>query len=107
MNKKTCAASASVPLHYYTSIPPPIPSIHIHINQYSVNLAKELFFDCSFVDSKECADSKALAQAEGGFQIIYAAGHQHVGGLSLELYNMDTGACTGAIDRLRRVYQIH
>lgn len=63
---------------------------------YSVNLAKDLFYDCSFVDSKECADSKALARASaasGGFQIIYAAGHMHVGGLSLELFNMDTGAC--------------
>lgn len=62
-------------------------------NCHSINLARELFFDCSFVDSKECADSKALARASsGGFQIIYAAGHMHVGGLSLELFNLDTGA---------------
>ncbi len=56
-----------------------------------MNQAKELFSDCSFVHAKECADSKALAHAPGGFHLIYAAGHMHVGGLSLELLNLDTG----------------
>lgn len=56
----------------------------------SLNEAKELFYDCDFVDTKECADSKALQKTQG-FKLIYAAGHLHVGGISLELYNADTG----------------
>ena len=33
---------------------------------------------------------QALAQSDGKFKLMYAAGHMHVGGLSLELINAGT-----------------
>ncbi|TFJ80839.1 hypothetical protein NSK_007839 [Nannochloropsis salina CCMP1776] len=58
----------------------------------SLNVARELFSDCAFSTDKDCADLKALREAGGLFKLVYAAGHVHVGGLSLELINADTGA---------------
>jgi hypothetical protein len=77
-------------------IPPCNPHTHTDPSQCihvltSLNKASELFSPCSFQTNKDCADTDTLTQNNHTFKLLYAAGHLHVGGLSLELINADTG----------------
>jgi len=69
--------------------PNPFHCIHVLT---SLIKASELFSNCSFPTNKDCADAVALKEGGGRFKLLYAAGHMHLGGLSLELINADTGA---------------
>ena len=50
-----------------------------------------MFSDCSVVDNEWCASKQRLAYHGGWFELVFAGAHFHVGGLSMELFNADTG----------------
>ena len=49
--------------------------------------ASDLFSNCDIVYDGDCSDIEAVKRNNNEFELIYAGGHVHVGGISIELIN--------------------